>query len=103
MGTDKVSAVSANRSPLLLALLVPPLLALLVLFVAPLLLMLAYSFWSVNNDYQLVRTLSLIQYDKVLREPIYLSTLLGSAYLALLTTLACLGLALPLAYFIARF
>ena len=39
---------------------------------------------------------------KVIAEPIYLTTLLGSAWLAFLTTLACLALALPLGYFIAR-
>jgi spermidine/putrescine transport system permease protein len=87
----------------LVALLLPPLLALLVLFVAPLLLMCVYSFWSVDNDYQLVRAMNLGQYRKILAEPIYLGTLLGSAWLALLTTLACLALGLPLGYFVARF
>src|SRR5262245_45296932 len=87
----------------LVALLLPPLLALLVLFVAPLLLMFVYSFWSVDNDYQLVRTLGLGQYRKIIAEPLYLTTLLGSAWFALLTTLVCLILALPLGYFIARF
>lgn len=86
-----------------MALLLPPLAALVVLFVAPLLVMIVYSFWSVNDDYQLVQVMSLVQYEKVFREPIYLGTLLGSAWLALLTTLACLVLALPLGYFIARF
>ena len=94
---------SRTLSPALAALLLPPVLALLVLFVAPLLLMFVYSFWSVDNDYQLVRTMSLGQYRKVIAEPIYLTTLLGSAWLAFLTTLACLALALPLGYFIARF
>jgi ABC-type spermidine/putrescine transport system permease subunit I len=90
-------------SPALPALLLPPLLALLLLFVAPLLLMCVYSFWSVDNDYQLVRNMSLGQYRKIVAEPIYLSTLIGSAWLALLTTLACLALGLPLGYFVARF
>ncbi|MFL5258298.1 MAG: ABC transporter permease [Hyphomicrobiales bacterium] len=94
---------SALSRPDLYALLAPPLLALLVLFVAPLLLMFVYSFWSVDNDYQLVRTMTLGQYRKIASEPIYLSTLLGSAWMALLTTLACLVLAIPLGYFIARF
>src|SRR6266542_2675082 len=90
-------------SPGLAVLLLPPLLALTVLFIAPLLLMFVYSFWSVDNDYQLVETMTLGQYRKVIAEPIYLQTLLGSAWLAFLTMLACLVLALPLAYFIARF
>jgi spermidine/putrescine transport system permease protein len=95
--------VGKGLSPGLVALLLPPLLALLVLFVAPLLLMCVYSFWSVDNDYQLVRAMNLGQYRKILAEPIYLGTLLGSAWLALLTTLACLALGLPLGYFVARF
>jgi len=103
----KVESTAARAlsllSPGLAVLLLPPLLALTVLFIAPLLLMFVYSFWSVDNDYQLVETMTLGQYRKVIAEPIYLQTLLGSAWLAFLTMLACLVLALPLAYFIARF
>jgi spermidine/putrescine transport system permease protein len=98
-----VARSTRSFPPALAALLLPPLLALIVLFVAPLLLMLVYSFWSVDNDYQLVRTMSLGQYSKVIAEPIYRTTLAGSAWFAFLTTLACLALALPLAYFIVRF
>jgi ABC-type spermidine/putrescine transport system permease subunit I len=94
---------SALSRPGLYALLAPPLLALLALFVAPLLLMFVYSFWSVDNDYQLVRTMTLEQYRKIASEPLYLMTLLGSAWMAFLTTTVCLSLAIPLAYFIARF
>ena len=39
----------------LAVLLLPPLIALTMLFVLPILFMAAYSFWSVNNDYQLVQ------------------------------------------------
>jgi len=98
-----MGGVSADQRPVFWTLLLPPLAALTILFVAPLLLMFVYSFWSVNNDYQLVRSMSLMQYEKVFREPIYLGTLLGSTWMALLTTLVCLALSLPLAYFIARF
>jgi len=90
-------------TPGLAVFLLPPLVALIALFVAPLVLMFVYSFWSVDNDYQLVRTLGLGQYRKIIAEPLYLTTLLGSAWFALLTTLVCLILALPLGYFIARF
>jgi ABC-type spermidine/putrescine transport system permease subunit I len=98
-----MGGVSADHRPVFWTLLLPPLAMLLALFVAPLALMFVYSFWSVNNDYQLVRSVSLMQYAKVFREPIYLDTLLGSAWMALLTTMICLLLSLPLAYFIARF
>ncbi|MFM9844505.1 MAG: ABC transporter permease [Dongiaceae bacterium] len=98
-----MGGIPADRRPLFWTLLVPPLAVLILLFVAPLALMFVYSFWSVNNDYQLVRSIGVVQYAKVFREPIYLDTLLGSAWLALLTTLTCLALALPLAYFTVRF
>jgi ABC-type spermidine/putrescine transport system permease subunit I len=98
-----MGGVSADHRPVFWTLLLPPLAALTILFVAPLVMMFVYSFWSVNNDYQLVRSMSLMQYEKVFREAIYLGTLLGSAWMALLTTLVCLALSLPLAYFIARF
>lgn len=82
--------------------LLPPLIALLALFVVPISLMVAYGFWTVDDNYRIDRTLSLVQYRKVFAEPIYLGTLFDSAWLAALTTLVCLALALPLAYFIAR-
>jgi ABC-type spermidine/putrescine transport system permease subunit I len=82
--------------------LLPPLLTLVVLFVIPMGLMAAYSFWSVDDSYQLVQTLSLSQYDKIISAPIYLKTLLSSATMAVLTTIICVILSLPLAWFISR-
>jgi spermidine/putrescine transport system permease protein len=82
--------------------LVPPLAALVVLFVLPIALTVAYSFWTVDNNYQLVRIPSLVNYERILSNPLYINTLLGSVWMALLTTLFCVILALPLAWFIAR-
>ena len=82
--------------------LAPPLAALVVLFVLPIALTFAYSFWTVDNNYQLVRTPSLVNYGRILSDPLYFNTLLGSVWMALLTTLFCVILALPLAWFIAR-
>jgi spermidine/putrescine transport system permease protein len=82
--------------------LVPPLAALVVLFVLPIDLTVAYSFWTVDNNYQLVRIPSLVNYERILSNPLYINTLLGSVWMALLTTLFCVILALPLAWFIAR-
>src|SRR5262245_31260316 len=93
------------RAPMrwgLIVLLAPALTALFVLFIAPISLMVFYSFWSVDNDYQLNQAATLAQYRQALSEPIYMTTLLGSAWMALLTTLLCVALALPLAWFIAR-
>jgi len=84
-------------------LLLPPLLTLLVLFVAPISLMAIYSFWTTDQNYLVQQQLQLTQYERVFSDPLYLQTLLSSAYMALLTTLGSLALALPLAYFIVRF
>jgi spermidine/putrescine transport system permease protein len=82
--------------------LLPPLAALLFLFVLPIALTFAYSFWTVDNNYQLVQTATLINYQRIASNPIYLDTLLGSVWMAFLTTVFCVLLALPLAWFIAR-
>jgi spermidine/putrescine transport system permease protein len=82
--------------------LAPPLAALVFLFVLPIALTVAYSFWTVDNDYRLVRTPSLVNYGHILSDPLYFNTLLGSVWMAFLTTLFCVILALPLAWFIAR-
>lgn len=82
--------------------LVPPLITLLALFVLPILMMAVYSFWSVNNDYQIVTDLSLAQYEKVLSAPIYRDTLLNSAIMAFFTTLVCAVIAIPLSWVLIR-
>ena len=64
--------------------------------------MVAYSFWSVDDNYQLIQNGNLDQYAKVFENPIYLMTLLNSVIMALLTTIFCVILALPLAWFISR-
>jgi ABC-type spermidine/putrescine transport system permease subunit I len=96
-------AVSRTEGRFSLAVfLLPPLAALLALFVLPISLMVFYGFWRVDDNYQLDQSFSLAQYRKIFSEPIYLGTLWDSAVMAFLTTVACLALALPLAYFIAR-
>jgi spermidine/putrescine transport system permease protein len=82
--------------------LLPPLAALVFLFVMPIALTVVYSFWTVDNNYQLVHTPSLVNYEKIVADPLYFNTLLGSVWMAFLTTVLCVVLALPLAWFIAR-
>jgi spermidine/putrescine transport system permease protein len=82
--------------------LLPALLMLLLLFVVPMALMVAYSFWSVDDNYQLVQHVRLDQYARIFSDPIYLTTLRSSVVMALATTVCCALLALPLAWFIAR-
>jgi spermidine/putrescine transport system permease protein len=94
--------VQSRLSVQLAVFLLPPLAALVFLFVMPIALTVVYSFWTVDNNYQLVRTPSLVNYTRILADPLYLNTLLGSVWMAFLTTVFCLVLALPLAWFIAR-
>jgi spermidine/putrescine transport system permease protein len=82
--------------------LLPPLAALVFLFVLPISMMIVYSFWTVDDNYQLVRSPSLVNYVRIATDSLYVETLLGSAWMALLTTVFCVVLALPLAWFIAR-
>jgi spermidine/putrescine transport system permease protein len=82
--------------------LLPPLVTLIVLFVLPIASMAAYSFWSVDNDYQLVTVPTLGQYQKVFSSGIYWDTLFNSAAMAFFTTLVCAAIAIPLAWAIVR-
>jgi ABC-type spermidine/putrescine transport system permease subunit I len=79
-----------------------PLLTLLLLFVAPIAITAAYSLWTVDDNYQLVTTPSLAQYEKLATTPLYRDTLVGSLWVALLTTVVCTLLAVPLALAIGR-
>ncbi|CCF00085.1 ABC transporter permease [Sinorhizobium fredii] len=87
----------------LACLLLPPLLTLLILFVAPISLMAVYGFWAIDENYMIQPSLQLTQYEKIAGDPLYLGTLASSAGMALLTTIGSLALALPLAYYIVRF
>ena len=82
--------------------LLPPLVTLIVLFVLPIASMAAYSFWSVDNNYQLVTDPTLGQYQKVFSSGIYWDTLFNSAAMAFFTTLVCAAIAVPLAWAIVR-
>ena len=90
-----------NRYGLIVVLL-PPLVTLIVLFVLPIMSMAAYSFWSVDNDYQLVTEPTLGQYRKVFSTGIYWDTLFNSAVMAFFTTVVCAIIAIPLAWAIVR-
>lgn len=87
----------------LACLLLPPLLTLLILFVAPISLMAAYGFWAIDDNYLIQQSLQLTQYERIANDSLYLGTLASSAGMALMTTIGSLALALPLAYYIVRF
>jgi spermidine/putrescine transport system permease protein len=83
------------------ALLVPSLLLLVVLFYLPQLLLFAVSLGRRSAYGGVVRQLSLDSYARAL-EPLYLGILWRSLGLAAFTTLVCLALGFPFAWWLAR-
>ena len=105
----KVSGPRAprTRKPLLrseqaqgLALISPTLLYALILLVAPIAVVIAYSFWT--QDYLTIdRSFTLEQYRTALGEPIYRDLLLRSLWVSLLVSFFTVVLAYPIAYYIS--
>jgi spermidine/putrescine transport system permease protein len=82
------------------ALVSPTFLFALVLLVAPILVVIAHSFWT-QNYLTIDRTFTLEQYRIALTEPIYRDLLLRSLYVSLLVSVFTVVLAYPIAYFIS--
>jgi spermidine/putrescine transport system permease protein len=82
------------------ALLSPSILLLLFALTAPLGLLLLYSFWT-QNGLELRRELTLDQYEAVLTQPFYRDLFFRSVGISALVTLVTVGLAYPMAYFVA--
>jgi spermidine/putrescine transport system permease protein len=90
-----------RRRPALQAwlLLAPAGLYLLVFFLAPLVIVLVYSFLERGTYGGVVYTFTLENFQRVF-DTLYFSTFLRSVYIAVVTTLLCLALGFPLAWFI---
>lgn len=86
----------------LFGLLAPGTFWLLAFFLLPLAIIVLYSFQSRSPTGDIAWTWTLDNYRALLREPIYLSIFWRSFGLAAVTTLICLIIGYPLAYFIAR-
>jgi spermidine/putrescine transport system permease protein len=82
------------------ALISPTFLFALVLLVAPILVVIAHSFWA-QNYLTIDRTFTLEQYRIALTEPIYRDLLVRSLYVSLLVSIFTVVLAYPIAYFIS--
>jgi spermidine/putrescine transport system permease protein len=82
-------------------LVLPPAGALLLFFVVPLVLVLAVSFAS-RGTYGGVEWIGTFGNYTSIADPLYLRIFLRSLWLAVITTVICLALGFPLAYFIAR-
>lgn len=81
-------------------LLLPAAAWLLLFFIAPLFIVLAFSMMKAGVYGGVLPVFTLDNYQRVF-DALYLSTFLRSFWIALLTTLICLLLGFPLAYFIA--
>jgi spermidine/putrescine transport system permease protein len=91
-----------RRYPALRAwlLLLPAAAWLVIFFVAPLFIVLVYSFLERDTYGGVVWQLTFENFRRVF-DPLYLGTFLRSVYIALLTTVACLIIGFPMAYYIA--
>jgi ABC-type spermidine/putrescine transport system permease subunit I len=92
--------MTRRLSPLLL-LAGPGVVFILVTLILPLLAIFLFSFWR-TESYELYADWNLDNYRVLLTEPAYRTFLLRSILGALATSLICLVLAWPVAYFIAR-
>ena len=92
--------VRSHRGAQLALLLGPAFLWVVALVAMPAGLMLATSFWRVEN-YEIVRDWNIDSYRRIFDRPVYYGTLLKSMRIAGVVTLCTLALAIPLAYVIA--
>ncbi|MEW9805931.1 ABC transporter permease [Mesorhizobium marinum] len=106
-GTDSQGAGRRHRKPLLrseqsqgLALISPTLLYAIILLVAPIAVVIVYSFWT-QNYLTIDKTFTLEQYRVALTEPIYRDLLMRSLWVSLLVSVITVVLAYPLAYYIS--
>lgn len=81
--------------------LIPPALWLTVLFVVPLLVIFVYSFFERGTYGELIYTFTLENYLRSF-DPLFVGTLWRSTWIAGLSTLICLILGYPLAWYISR-
>ncbi len=106
MATSVAASAPADdaRMPLLSAsmLLGPATVFVVAGLLAPLLILLRYSFNRMNPRRMMVDAFSLENYVKFFTDPYYLSVFGTTLRVAALCTVACLILALPLAYVLAR-
>lgn len=80
-----------------------PVIYLLALYILPAGIMFSYSLWTLDQNYKLVPTWDLRQYQYFLSQPTYLKILARSFQIAFLNTIICILIAYPLAYFLSRF
>jgi spermidine/putrescine transport system permease protein len=73
-----------------------------VFFGAPMVLIIAYSFWT-QNGYSIEAHWTLANYQSVFSTPVYIDTFLTTLWTTAAATFATLALAFPFAYWLARY
>ena len=73
-----------------------------VFFIAPLCLIVVYSFWETKN-YELVPAFTTKNYQTIITTGTYVKTFVKTVIMALLATIATLALAFPLCYWLVRY
>lgn len=81
----------------------PGAVVLLVLFVAPMAFMVAFSFWRTDADFDIVADWNLDNYTKFFTVPTYVRTFLKTLVMAGAVTIAGLAAALPFTYYLVRY
>jgi putative spermidine/putrescine transport system permease protein len=93
----------AGERPSLAAILIGPATAFVVLMMAvPLLILLRYSFNGFESGKGMIDAVTSANYVKFFTDPFYLAVLWRTLRVALISTLLCLILGFPLAYWLAR-
>src|SRR6476660_2981744 len=83
------------------AVTVPPLLWVAVFLLAPYVLLLCYSFWSVTPSQAIIHSWTLNNYRELLTKDVYHQTLFRSMWIAARVTIFSLLLGYPLAYYLS--
>ncbi len=79
-----------------------PILFLTIFYILPMLIVVVYSFWSIDDAGMLYPAWNFDQYAMVFSNPVYFSLLTKSLGIALVNMLACLLISYPITYFIAK-
>jgi ABC-type spermidine/putrescine transport system permease subunit I len=82
---------------------VPGMLLLAFLFLAPMAIMLVFSLWRTNNDFDIVVDWNINNYIRFFAVGTYLRTFVKTLIMATAVTMAGLATALPFAYFLVRY
>ncbi|HTV57435.1 MAG TPA: ABC transporter permease [Verrucomicrobiae bacterium] len=80
---------------------IPPLVWVIVFLLVPYALLFCYSFWSVSPSGLIVHNWNLGNFAEMLRQPMYLATLLRSLRIAAYVTILALLLGYPVAYYLS--